>query len=263
MVRPLRDLSSLLQAGSRVVVTASGETIPIPRLASPGAAASATEGAAATGTDPTFDQVSWGAYELAQPIITSRRLVEDSAIDIEGLIGSLIGENIGVLLGQRLATGTGTGQTLGLANAATVGVTGAGTAPTFDELIDLETSVPAPYRTLSSWVVADTALATLRKEKDANGHYLWQPAVTLGQPDLIHGRPVYPDANMTVGNSAVSVLYGDFSRFWVRVVNNLRIERSDHIKFLERQIAFLGVMRADAVLTDLSAIKSFKGKTPS
>ncbi|MDR0594531.1 MAG: phage major capsid protein [Bifidobacteriaceae bacterium] len=263
LVTPLRDLSSIIQAGAQIITTASGEPITVPRLATPGAAVQiAGEAAQVGGTDPTFNQATLGAYDLGQAILTSRNLVEDSAIDIEGLIGQLIGENVGVLLGQRLATGTGSGQTLGLATAATVGKTGTAATglPTFDELIDLYFSITAPYRVRAAWVVADQALAGLRKAKDANEQYLCQPAVAQGQPDTILGKPVYADANLAAGNSAVSVLFGDYSRYWVRLVNSLRIERSDHAAFLSRQVAFLGYIRADGALIDTSAVKSFKGK---
>ena len=47
--------------------------------------------------------------------------------------------------------------------------------------------------------------------------------------------------------------------YWVRFVNQLRIERSEHALFGSDQIAFRGVLRADGVLTDLSAFKTFRG----
>ncbi|MDY7528457.1 MULTISPECIES: phage major capsid protein [unclassified Cryobacterium] len=260
LIRPLRDFSSILQAGATIITTASGEEITMPTLASAGTAAQTAESIALSGTDPTFGKASLKSYKLGEVVLAPRELIEDSAVDIESLIATLIGENIGVLLGQRLAVGTGTGQTAGLATAATTGKTGAAYAATFDDLIDLFFSVGAPYRTRASFIVADQAFASLRKIKGSDGQYVWQPSVQQGQPDLILGKPAFADANLAAPtNGAKSVLFGDVSKYWVRYVNTLRFERSDHAAFTNDQVAFKGTLRADGVLTDASAVKAFAG----
>lgn len=263
LILPLRNFTSVLTAGATVITTASGESLTLPRLSSFGAAAQYAEAAAISGTDPATDSVTLGAYKLAQLILTSRELVEDSAIDIEGLITSLISQNIGILLGQRLATGTGSSQTLGLVPSATVGVTGATAvsgAFTFDNIIDLFYSVAAPYRANAAWIFADSAIGSLRKLKDTTNNYLWQPSTQLGQPDLLLGKPLYGEPNMAApAISAKPILFGDISKYWVRFVNSVRIERSDQAAFANDQIAFRGVLRADGVLTDSSAVKVFQG----
>ena len=263
LVAPLRNFSSVLQAGAKIITTASGETITIPRLATPGAAAQYAEGGAISGTDPTFDQVSWPVFKLGEVILASRELVQDSAVDIESLIGDLIGQNIGILLGSKLIAGTGTSETTGLATAATVGKTGAtGVAgvPSFDELIDLFYSVTAPYRVAGKWITSDLAMSGLRKIKDSNQQYIWSPAVTADAPDMLLGKPIFTDPYMaTPALGAKSVLFGDVSRYWVRMVNSLELARSDHAAFTSDQIAFRGVLRAGGVLTDVSAVKAFKG----
>jgi HK97 family phage major capsid protein len=264
-VQPLRNFSSILQAGARIITTASGETITIPRLASPGAAGAVAEGGSviSASTDPTFDQVALAVFKYGQYVTASRELVQDSGIDIEALIGDLIGQNIGILLGQKLITGTGTGEPTGLATAATVGVTGATGvvgAPSFDNLIDLFYSVTAPYRVNGKWIVADSAMSTLRKVKDGQQQYIWSPALTADTPDLLLGKPVFTDPNMAApALNAKSVLFGDVSRYWVRIVNSLEIARSDHAAFSTDQTAFRGILRAGGVLTDASAVKAFKG----
>lgn len=263
LIVPLRNFASVLAAGARIITTASGNEIEIPRLATHGAAATATEATQIGGTDPTFDKVSLKAYKFGDYRGISRELIEDSAIDIEGLIGDLIAENIGLLLGGKLAVGTGTGETAGIITAATVGKTGATGvtgAFTFDDLIDLLYSVTAPYRVNGAWLFSDQALAMARKLKGTDGQYIWSPSVQVGQPDLILGKPVYTDANMVApGLNAKPIGFGDVSRYWVRFVNQLRIERSEHALFGSDQIAFKGVLRADGVLTDLGAFKTFRG----
>ena len=263
LVQPLRNFASVLGAGARIITTSNGNEIPFPTLTSFGAAAAATEGQQLTGTDPTFGQASLKSYKFGDYRGVSRELIEDSVIDIEGLVTELIAENIGVLLGAKLAVGTGTNETTGLITASTAGVTGQtgkGGAFSFDDLITLHYAVAAPYRVKGSWLFADSALATARKLKDNNGQYLWTPSIQVGEPDLILGKPVFTDANMaSVATGARSVGFGDVSRYWVRFVNSIRVERSDQALFGSDQIAFRGVLRADGLLTDASAFKVFVG----
>ena len=263
LIRPLRNFSSVLNAGARIITTSSGTDLIVPRLNGPGAAAATTEAATLTGTDPSFNQVTLKAYKFGDYRGISRELIEDSAIDIEELIVTLIGENIGALLGEKLAVGAGTTETAGLITAATVGKTGAtgvAGAFTFDDIIDVHYSVAAPYRVNGAWLFADAALGSARKLKGTDGQYIWSPSVQVGQPDLILGKPVFTDAYMA--NTAINAKpfgFGDVSRYWVRMVNSLRIERSEHALFGSDQIAYRGVLRADGVLTDASAFKTFRG----
>lgn len=263
LIQPLRNYVSVLQAGATVITTSSGENLTIPRLSSFGAAAQVAEAGTLAGTDPAFDQTTLKSYKFGEFVGLSRELVEDSAVDIEALIVSLISANIGIALGQKLAVGTGTNQTAGLVTSATVGVTtatGTGGAITFDNVIDLFYSVAAPYRATSSWIIADLALSQIRKLKDTTGQYLWQPSVQIGQPDIILGKAVLGEPNMDApGLNKKPVAFGDVSKYWVRFVNSLRVERSDQALFGTDQIAFRGVLRADGLLTDPSAVKTIAG----
>lgn len=263
LIRPLRNFASVLNAGARVIVTSTGTELTIPTLVTPGAAAGGTEGGVIGGTDPTFGQRTLKAFRHDELMKMSRELIEDSAVDIEGLIAALIGENIGARLGQKLSVGTGTGETAGLITASTVGVTGATGVTggfTFDNIIDLHYSIPAPYRVNGAWLFADTAIGGARKLKGTDGQYIWSPSVQVGQPDLILGKPVFTDAYMAApGLGAKSFGFGDVSRYWVRFVNQLSIERSDQYAFNTGEVAFRGVLRADGLLTDASAFKTFAG----
>lgn len=263
LIKPLRDFSSVLSAGARIITTSSGTDLTVPRVNSFGAAAVATEATQLTGTDPSFNQLTLKGYKFGDYRGVSKELFEDSAFDIEAFVVELIAENIGLLLGAKLAVGAGTTETAGLITAATVGKTGATGvtgAFTFDDIIDVHYSVPAPYRTKGSWLFADTAIAAARKLKGTDGQYIWSPSVQVGQPDLVLGKPVFTDANMAApALNAKPFGFGDVSRYWVRLVNSIRVERSEHALFGTDQVAFRGVLRADGVLTDLSAFKLFRG----
>lgn len=263
LLEPMRMFSGIYAAGAYVLTTDKGDDVILPRLASFGAAAAATESTQLTGTDPTFGQVTLKAYAYGDYRGISRELVDDSLVDIEGLVSRLIGENIAVLFGQKLAVGTGTSEPTGIATAATTGVTGGtglGGAPTWDNLIDLQESVLAPYQANASWVMSNSAVGAARKLKDNNGRYYWEPNGQTGAPAQLLGAPVFRDPFIaTLGLGSKSIFYGDFSRYWVRLVGSTRVERSDQALFGADQIAFRGKLRADGALMDASAVKSFVG----
>lgn len=263
LLEPLRQFSGVFAAGAYTLVTEKGDELIVPRLAGYGAAAAVGEAVALAGTDPTFNQFTLKSYKYGQYVPISNELITDSLFDIEGYALKLIGENISILLGQQLAVGVGTTAPTGVVTAATVGVTGAtgqGGAFTWDNLIDLQESVLPPYQPGAAWVGSNSAVGAARKLKDDNGRYYWEPNGQTGAPSLLLGSPVFRDpffANVGVG--AKPLAYGDFSRYWVRLVGAARLERSDQVLFTSDQTAFRGVLRADANLTDASAIKTFQG----
>ena len=263
LVEPLRQFSGVFAAGAYVFTTEKGDDVTLPRLSNFGAAAGVAEATQIGGTDPAFNQVTFKAYKYGDFVGISRELVEDSLVDIEGLIARIMGENISVLLGAQLATGNGTTAPNGVVTAATVGVTGAtgqGGAPSWDNLIDLQESVLAPYHARASWVASNSAVASTRKLKDLQGRYLWEPNGQTGAPAQLLGAPVHRDPFFAnVGLGAKSLAFGDFSRYWVRVVGSVRTERSDHALFGSDQVAFKSTLRADGNLVDASAVKVFQG----
>jgi len=263
LIEPLRQFSGIVAAGAFQLVTEKGDEVIVPRLSSAGAAAAQSEGTQLTGTDPSFNQVAFKAFKYGDYRGVSRELVDDSLLDIEALTSRLIGENIAVLLGQKLAVGVGTTEPTGIAAAATTGVTGTtGVAgvPSFDNLIDLQESVLAPYQPNASWVLSNSAMSAIRKLKDSQNRYLWEPNGQTGAPGTLLGAPVFRDPFIAAtGLGAKSVFYGDFSRYWVRLVGSVRVERSDHALFGTDQVAFRGVLRADGNLVDTGAVKAFVG----
>lgn len=263
LVEPLRQFSGVYAAGAYTFVTEKGDDVTLPRLSNFGAAAAQTEATQLTGTDPAFNQVLFKAFKYGDYRGISNELITDSLIDIEGLVTRLMGDNISILLGQKLAVGVGTTEPTGIVTAATVGVTGGttvGGAPSFDNLIDLQESVLAPYQARAAWVMSNSAVAAVRKLKDTQGRYLWEPNGQTGAPSELLGNPVHRDPFFAaVGLGAKSIAYGDFSRYWVRLVGNVRVERSDHALFGSDQTAFRAVLRADGNLVDTSAVKVFQG----
>jgi HK97 family phage major capsid protein len=267
LVAHLIETSGILSAGPTVLNTTSGESLQIPKTTAHSSAAIVTEGSAIGNSEPTFGQLTLGAYKYGDLLQVSRELVQDTGVDLEGYLAMQVGRALGNALGAHLATGTGTGQPRGIVTDAATGVTG-GTgvagAPTADDLIDLMFSVISPYRASGScgWIVRDSTLARIRKLKDTTGQYLWQPSLQVGVPDTLLGKPVHTDPFVAaVAVNAKSVVFGDISQYFVRMVGGgIRFEQSNDYAFNTDLITYRAILRADAALVDLTgAVKVFVG----
>lgn len=266
LIAHLIETASILQAGATVLQTSGGESIQVPKTTAHSSAAIVTEGAAIAASDPAFGQITLGAYKYGLLIQVSRELIADTGVDLEGYLSMQAGRAIGNAFGAHAITGTGTSQPRGIVTDATLGVTGATGVvgvPNADNLIDLFFSVIAPYRNSpeAAWMMRDSTVATVRKLKDTTNQYIWQPGLQAGAPDTILGKRVITDPGVAAtALSAKSVLFGDFSQYFVRMVSGLRFERSDEYAFNTDLVTFRALLRADGALVDLTgAVKYFAG----
>lgn len=272
LVQHMTENSGVLSTGPTVLRTATGEQMQIPKTTAHSASASiVAEAGTLAANDPTFGQVSLDAYKYGFLLQVSHELANDTAVDLLGYLAMQAGRALGNGFGAHLVTGTGSSQPNGVVTASTLGKTGSASvagAASGDDLIDLFYSVIAPYRnSLScSWLMRDSSVASIRKLKDGTGgaglgNYLWQPGLTADTPDSILGKPLYTDPNMAAtGLAAKSILFGDFSSYFVREVEALRFERSDDYAFNTDLITYRAILRGDGDLVDTTgAIKHFIG----
>lgn len=266
ILQHLVDASGVMQAGPTIIQTAGGETFDVPVTTTHGAAVLTAEAAAIAESDPAFAKRSLGAYKYAQLVQVSRELIDDEIFDIVSYVADAAGRNCGLAMGTDLAVGNAASKPSGIVQTASTGVTGgAGAAGAFtaDNLIDLQVSVIGPYRNSPSaaWLVRDSTLGAIRKLKDTAGQYLFSPAATVGAPDILLGKPIYTDPNIAaVALSAKSVVFGDISRYFVRLAGGVRFERSDEYAFNQDLVTFKAVVRGDGILSDQTgAVKVFVG----
>jgi HK97 family phage major capsid protein len=102
----------------------------------------------------------------------------------------------------------------------------------------------------------DATLKAIRKLKESTGQYLWQPGLQAGAPDLLLGRPVYVDPNapaMTTGLD--SILFGDVSKYWIREVGSVTVQRLDELYAANGQVGFILDRRVDGDLVDTAAVR--------
>ncbi|GAB3884568.1 phage major capsid protein [Terrabacter terrigena] len=266
LVQNMIETSAVLQAGVTILRTSSGETMQVPKTTSHSTAAIVAEAASIGVSDPSFGQASLGAFKYGVMVQLSRELVDDASVDLEGYLAMETGRALGNAFGAHLVTGTGTNQPRGILADTTLGVTtatGTSGVPTADNMLDLYYSVIAPYRNASSaaYLMKDTTVAALRKVKDTTGQYLWQPSLQAGAPDRFGSVPILTDPFMpATALNAKSVVFGDFSRYFVRLVGGIRFERSDEFAFSTDLITYRALLRGDGALMDTTgALKHIVG----
>lgn len=273
LVAHLIETSAMLQAGVTTLNTDGGENIQVPKTTAHSTnAVIVSETSTIPTNEPAFGQVTLGAYKYGALMQVSRELLDDNGVDLEGYLAMQAGRALGNGFGNHLVNGTGTTQPRGVVVDATVGVTGAtgaGGAPSPDNLIDLFFSVIAPYRNAASckWMTKDSSLAAIRKMRDGSGGsattgaFIWQPGLQPGIPDTILGKPVLTDPFFpATGTTARSIAFGDFSQYFVRLSGGVRFERSDDFAFNTDLVTFRALLRGDGALIDTTgAIRYFVG----
>ena len=244
---------------AKVINTSSGDR-KIPVVATKGTASWVDEEGLINESDDTFGQVSIGAYKLGTLIKVSEELLNDSVFDLEDYISTEFARRIGSREEDAFFNGDGVGKPTGIFNAtggAEIGVTSASaTAITADELIDLFYSLKAPYRKNAVWVLNDATVKAIRKLKDNNGNYLWQPAITANTPDTILGKPVFTSSYVpTIGAGAKSIAFGDFTYYWVADRQARSFKRLNELYAATGQVGFMATQRVDGKLILPEAIK--------
>lgn len=217
---------------------------------------------------PTFGMAS------AKPQASEESL-DDLFFDVESWLVSSAAEAIAQGEGAAFVSGNGTKKPTGFLAGPTPVTTAdssrafgtlqyiasgqAAALPTSaDVFYDLVYSLRARYRNNAQWVTSKLVLAALRKYKDTSNQYLWQPALTAGQPATFMGYGITEAEDMpAVGAGAFSLAFGDFREGYLiadRV--GMRITRDEittpgFVKFYVRK-------RVGGKLRNTQAIKLLK-----
>ena len=197
-------------------ITTSGEH-KINIAATKPAAAWIEEGGALTFSDATFDQIMMDAYKLHVAIKVTEELLYDAAFNLEGYIIDQFGKALANAEEDAFLNGDGKGKPMGVFDTTNGGQYNTTTSTaniSADDIINLVYTLKRPYRKSAAFITNDKTLASLRKLKDNNGAYLWQPALTAGEPDRLFGYAIHtsqfaPEA--AAGKPAMA--FGDFSYY--------------------------------------------------
>ncbi|MRR18445.1 MAG: phage major capsid protein, partial [Deltaproteobacteria bacterium] len=233
---------NIFRSIAKVITTSSGDR-KIPVAAAKGEASWVEEEGPIPESDDAFDQVSIGAFKLATMIKVSEELLNDSVFNLESYIAKEFARRIGAKEEEAFFIGNGSGKPTGIFNAtggATLGVTTASAAAiTIDELIDLFYSLKSPYRKNAVFVTNDATVKAIRKLKDGQGQYLWQPSIAIGQPDTVLNKPVRTSSYVPViASAAKTVAFGDFGYYWIADRQGRSFQRLNELFAATGQVGF-------------------------
>lgn len=209
-----------LENVANVITTSTGNDIPwltMDDTANEGELLN--EGDQVSALDVAFATKVLRAYTYSSKLIlVSWQLLQDSVLDLEGLISRVAAMRLARIHARHFTTGDGFNKPEGITVGLTGGKSFAGAAAiTYDELIDIQHILDPAYRTGNErWMFNDATLKLIRKLVDGQGNKAWQPSLQQGIPDQILGDPYIVNNSMplpTTGN--VSVLYGDFNAGYI------------------------------------------------
>jgi HK97 family phage major capsid protein len=254
----------------RLLKTDSGSVLPFPTNNDTGnVGALLAEGAGAGQQDLAFGSVSFQSYKFTSKVIkVSAELLQDSAFNLYDFIAKAFGNRLGRVYESYFTTGSGVAQPTGIltaiaasgavpvsangsnANDGLSGSTGANSIGSQD-LVNLEHSVDPSYRRGAKYMFSDKTLGTLKGLLDKYGRPLWTPSVAAGEPDKINGYAYVINQSIpNIAPSAVTVAFGDWSKFIIRKVNNPSVIRLNELYAVNNQVGFLAFERVDSNLID-------------
>ena len=248
---------------AQVLNTTTGALLPYPTVDDTSViGAILAEASADTVSDMTFSAINLGAYTYTSKIVkVSRQLLQDNAFDLEAFLVDALGQRIARGTNADFTTGDGSSKPTGVVYASAAGKTAASaTAITAAELLDLMYSVDPSYRNAANaaFMMKDSTLSAVRKLGigSSNDFPIFMPGTAVGQPDMLFGKPVYVNNDMAaIATGNKSVVFGDFSKYVVRVAGPLQFLRQDELYAASLVVGFTAFKRVDAGLLQSNAIK--------
>jgi HK97 family phage major capsid protein len=274
IVQHLVETSAIMRAGATVITTDTGEDLIVPKSTGFVSSAIIGEGASITESDPTLATVTLKSFKYSNYFEISQELANDSPTNLLDFLARQAALSLGLGAtgyGDDLINGVGTTEPRGLLTDASVGQngpTGTGTSlgsqatagQGTDVLWSLVGSLAEPYAQAPSaaFIMRNASDVIVRKLKDSSG----QPVQGLGERGRILGYPSFVDPFIpAMANGNESIAFGAMDRYFVRIVNGIRFERSDEFRFQNDLVAFRCILRLDGALIDTGAVKTFTNLT--
>lgn len=222
------------------------------------------EGGELTFGDAKFDQILLDAHKLHVAIKVTEELLYDNAFNLENYILNAFSKALSNAEEDAFLNGDGVGKPLGILNetgGGEVAITTAGATITADEIMSLVYKLKRPYRKNAVFITNDQTLAVIRKLKDGNGAYLWQPSLQQGEPDHLFGYKVYTSAFMPEIEAGKKVLaFGDFSYYNIGDRGSRTFSELRELYAGNGMVAFLAKERVDGKLVLPEAVQILKMK---
>ncbi|WP_031555305.1 phage major capsid protein [Oribacterium sp. FC2011] len=253
------DEANVVRSLAKVITTSAERKIPV--AATHSTAAWTAENGAYTPSDPSFDQKTIDAFKLTDLVKVSIELLQDSMFDLESYIASEFARAFGIAEEEAFCVGTGTGQPTGIftANGGQVGVDNANLSA--DELISLVYALKSPYRRNAKFLMNEKTVSTIRKFKDGNGAYLWQPSLQADEPDKLLGYELYTSPYVPEANAgAYAIAFGDFKNYWIADRSGRTVQRLNELYSTNGQVGFVATERVDGKVILPEGIQLLKMK---
>lgn len=254
---------NVLREIAKVIRTASTHEINI--VASEPAAQWIGEGDEISLSKPQFGRKTLLAYKLAVGTLASNELLQDSYYNVEQALLDIFSRSLATAESEAMINGDGQGKPKGLlaqmAESPTSIITSRGSELSADDCLAAFYSLERPYRKNAVWLASDSAVANLRRLRDANQAFLWSNSLVEGEPPSFLGKKIFTCQSLpSVATGEVPLIFGDFD-FFVIGDRGERTFRPLRERFaLTDQTAFLLISRVDAVVTDLRAFRGVKIK---
>ncbi|WP_295135682.1 phage major capsid protein [uncultured Reyranella sp.] len=209
---------SPVRAAARVGQTSAGSVI-IPRRTGKPTAGWVGETETRPETGSTYGQVEIPVDEIAAWVDVSKKLLEDSAVDINAEVAFDLAEEFGRLEGASFVGGDGVKKPLGFMSDTNVAYSVSGSASVIadadggvDGLIDLMYALHPFYRSRGVWMANGSTIGKLRKLKDADKNYIWTASIRDGEPATLLGRPIIEAPDMPdISGGTYPLVFGDFA----------------------------------------------------
>lgn len=249
----LKTYGGMFEAGTIINTSHGGDLIMSTINDTSAKATIVSEYDQSTKRAPSFGSVTLKAYTYRTPIIpVSQTLIQDSAFNLDAVLTSLLGDSFSRGVNEQLTTGDGTGKPTGIVTAATACTTqAAATSIKLDDIIDLIKSVNSAYARNGKFMFNRNTLWELAKIKDQTGRYIWQDSARDGTPATLFGKQYILNDDMAdIGAGNASVLFGDLSKYKIRMVKSFSVVRLNELLAEYLSIGLFGFARVDGNLLD-------------
>lgn len=215
-----------------------------------------------------FAEVKFNTGEIYANPAATQRLLDDSEINLENWLAGEVETEFAYQEGLAFISGNGTDKPKGLLTYTTAGShpwgaiaevkSGKAAELSTDGLIDLVYDLPSERTPNARFAMNRKTQGAIRKLKDGNGNYIWQPGLVLGQPATVLGHPVTEFAAMPdIAAGAIPIVFGDFQRGYLVIDRTgIRILRDPYTK--KPFVQFYTTKRVGGGVTDPTALRYHK-----
>ena len=231
----------------------------------------ANQAATRTVSDLTFGVITFGDWLIDSNIIkVSRSLMQDERVNLlQSHLAEVLAERIGRTSNAKWTNGTGTNEPYGLTGSgiSTAITTSGATAITAAELLRAQATIDYSYQRSpkAGWMMHQTVLAYLRTLdfSTSTSHIFIPGNLATGEPNMLYGWPIFVNNDLPAVTGATGlpvtatkhIYFGDFSKFAIRMIRNVSIERNDYLYWDSLSVGFMGWFRTDSRLLNANAIK--------